>query len=81
MRRLDPYRVRGVQPSGRCLQLRYHCPMTGNEVRMSAGTVDMGEALRQKADIEYRLRNGMPPVPRRQEQTDENMPWDDFVEQ
>ena len=56
----NPNRVRLVEVPGRKIQLRYRCPDSGKEVRVSTGTYDLDEATELKLKYEAKLRLGLP---------------------
>lgn len=65
----------------RPIQLRYKCPATGRDVRISTGTRDVTEAERQRARLEAELLLG---IQRRKDDRTKivgpRMPWEEFRE-
>ncbi len=74
-------KVRLARPSGRPLQLRYTCPETNKEIRISTGTRDEAEAELQKQELEAKLMLGIPPSHKKELQLGPQMAWEDFREQ
>ncbi len=54
-RQKAPPQVRLARPTNRAIQLRYFCPDQKREIRISTGTRDEDEALRQKQELEAKL--------------------------
>ena len=54
----DP-NVRIVRPSGRSFQIRYNCPVSKRQVRISVGSRDEEKAEKKKVEIELRLLYGI----------------------
>jgi integrase len=71
--------VRMAKAGGRPIQLRYTCPETGKEIRISTGTYDPELAAEQKKDLEAKLRLGLP-TERKRVPAGPQMPWEDFRE-
>lgn len=73
-------KVRIARPAGRPFQLRYTCPTTGEQVRLSTGGRDDAEAERQRAEAQAKLTLGIDPrsVRERMQAQGANMPWEDF---
>ena len=75
-----PPKVRIVRPGGRPYQLRYKCPDTGRQVRVSTGSRDDTEAEQQRRELEAKLVLGMDTKePKRV--TGPSMPWGEFREE
>ena len=70
-------KVRLAKPGKRPWQLRYTDATTGKEVRISTGTHDEPEALREKAKLEARLLLGVESRPKKKSYG-EHMLWDVF---
>lgn len=58
--RRSHHRVRLVEVRGRKIQLRYRCPESGKEIRVSTGTYNSDEAAELKSEYEAKLRLGLP---------------------
>jgi len=75
-------KVRIARPSGRPFQLRYQCPRTKSEVRISVGSRDEADALKLKAEVAAKLLLGIDPrADRAKLITGPDMLWQDFREQ
>jgi len=75
-------KIRIARPSGRPFQLRYLCPRTKSEVRISVGSRDEADAEKLKAEIGAKLLLGIEPRPERVKLiTGPEMLWQDFREQ
>jgi integrase len=73
-------KVRIVQVGNRTLQLRYHDPTTGKEVRSSTKSHDHKEAERQRLNLLRELRRGERPIPA-PSVSKGSLSWDDFRSQ
>lgn len=74
-------KVRIARPAGRSYQLRYRCPQTKKEVRISIGSRDEAEARRQKRELEARLLLGLATSTPKAKLIGPEMPWNDFREE
>lgn len=75
-------KVRIARPNGRAsFQLRYLCPTTKKEVRVSVGSRDSRDAERKRKELEAKLCLGIDPKVKPNLQPGSEMPWDDFREQ
>jgi integrase len=72
--------VRMAKAGGRPIQLRYTCPETGKEIRLSTGTYDPELAAEQKKDLEAKLRLGISPSTPKGPKPGPDMFWEDFRE-
>ena len=73
-------KVRIVRPDKRPIQLRYMCPDEERQIRISTGTRDEAEALRQKQELEAKLLLGINAKPRKISRSP-NMRWEEFREE
>jgi integrase len=79
-RKTKPPRVRIVAVKDRALQIRYHDPLTGREVRIGTGTYDRAAAERQRVDVQAKLQLGIDAAPTSR-QCGPSMAWDAFREE
>ena len=80
VRKLKSPSVIMVCPAKRPIQLRYMCPDEGRQIRISTGTRDEAEALRQKQELEAKLLLGISAKPK-QVTRGANMRWEEFREE
>jgi integrase len=71
-------KVRIAAPEGRPLQLRFHCPIEGREIRVSTNTYDQAEAETQRAKMAAKLMLGIDAKPQRRFTNGDRMTWEEF---
>ncbi len=74
-------KVRIAAPAGRPLQVRYHCPDKGREIRISVGSRDMVDAEALKSEIEAKLLLGITVQSEKEKVRGPEMDWEDFREE
>ncbi len=74
-------KVRIAAPSGRPLQVRYHCPQQVREIRLSVGSRDWEEAEALKSEVEARLLLGISVQSQSEKTRGPEMDWQDFREE
>ena len=70
--------VRLAFPSGRPIQVRYECPLTGKQVRITTGTRDPNQADLEKKRIAEELRSGLDPLRKAGKEFGPGMSWEEF---
>ncbi len=75
-------KVRIARPAERPFQVRYTCPKSGKEVRISTGGRDEEQAERLKQEVEAKLVLGIDPAPQKRVATATGLdePWEIFRE-
>ncbi|TWT60841.1 tyrosine-type recombinase/integrase [Rubinisphaera italica] len=74
-------KVRIVEPSGRPIQVRYHCPIEKREIRISTGSRDRNVAELLKREIEAKLLLGIEIQSASEKIRGPEMDWKDFREE
>ena len=69
-----------VKPSKRPYQLRYTCPQSKKQIRISTGTYEEAVAIDQKANLEAKLQLGLDARPKKRVACGANMAWDEFLD-
>jgi len=75
-------KVRIARPTGRPFQIRYTCPTTKKEIRLSVGSRDEAAAEQLKRETEAKLTLGLDPSPQKPASTATGYaePWETFRE-